>query len=359
MTASVASPREKTKRAHFYAFLGALIILSVLFLWMVGPFILSLFLGGLLALMASPAFYLLRRRGVGPKTSAALTTLMVLVLVLGPMAGFGYLAAKQGIAVGKQLSELQEFSPGRLTRELGRTSVARALGDPAAVNARLKEGIRTAGMAMTSAVLSAVKSVPELLLNLVLALVAFYFFLLDGRSFVDFVLSRAAFERDVQDKLRCTFVDMARSTVLAGFAAAAAQAAMIFLAFLVLGIPGAFVAGAGTFFLAWFPMLGSLPAAAAGVGWLYAQDDTVRMAVMMGFGAAAGLVDNVVRPLVLKGRSDLHPLIGLVAIIAAIDMCGLLGIFVGPLLAAVLISLLEIWPEIAGRFGVEVTDGAG
>ena len=60
----------------------------------------------------------------------------------------------------------------------------------------------------------------------------------------------------------------------------------------------------------------------------------------------------------LRGRSGLHPLIGLVAIIAAIDMCGILGIFVGPLLAAVLISLLEIWPEIAGRFGVEVSDGA-
>ena len=65
------------------------------------------------------------------------------------------------------------------------------------------------------------------------------------------------------------------------------------------------------------------------------------------------------RPLGLKGRSDLHPLVGLVAIIAAIDMCGILGIFVGPLLAAVLISLLELWPEIAGRFGVDVIDGSG
>ena len=79
---------------------------------------------------------------------------------------------------------------------------------------------------------------------------------------------------------------------------------------------------------------------------------------MIGCGVAAGVVDNLVRPLVLKGRGDLHPLIGLVAIIAGIDMFGILGLFVGPLLAAVLISLLELWPEIGARFGVDVTDGA-
>lgn len=354
MTGSGASPYERTKRAHFYAFVAALFLLSVVFLWMIGPYLLSLFLGGLLALMGQPLYERLRGRRVGPRTSAALTTFLMLALVLGPLAGFAYVAAKQGVAVGRQLSELKEFSPAGLTRALGHTGVARALGDPVEVNARIKEGLRSAGGSLTGVVLAFAKGLPQLLLELALALVAFYFFLIDGRAFTDFILSRAAFERDVQDKIRMTFSDMARSTVLSGFAAAAAQAAMIWVAFLALGVPGAFVAGAGTFFLAWMPLLGSVPAAAAGVGWLYVQDDMPRMAVMIGFGVAAGLVDNLVRPLVLKGRNDLHPLVGLVAIVAAMDMFGVLGIFVGPLLAAVLISLLEIWPEIAGRFGVEV-----
>jgi len=354
----VASPREKTKRAHFYAFLAALLLLSGVFLWMVGPYILSLFFGGLLALLSSPLYERARLRGAGPKTAAALTTLLVLVLVLGPIAMFGYLSAKQGVVVGKQLSEVQEFSPGKLSSVLGRTRLARAFGDPSEVNARVKELARTAGMGLTSVALSAVKGVPQLLLQALLSLVAFYFFLIDGRTFVDFMLKRAAFERDVREKLRRTFTDMARSTVLAGFAAAAAQAALICISFLALGVPGAFIAGAGTFFLSWLPVLGSFPAAAAGMGWLYSQDETGRMAVMAAFAVAAGTVDNLVRPLVLKGRSDLHPMLGLVAIITAIDAFGVLGIFVGPLLAAVLVSLLQIWPEIAGRFGVEVNDGS-
>lgn len=348
---------ERTKRARFYVFLTALLLMTAAFLGMIAPYLLSLFFGGLLALMTRPAYDRLRARLPGAKTAAAATVLLTLVLVLGPLAGFSFIAGKQAAEVGRHLSDLPEFSPGRLTRMLGRTPVARALGDPKELKARLREGIQTAGAAVTAAVLSAAKGVPMLLLQLLMTLIAFYFLLIDGPAFVEFSLSRAALDADVRNKLRRTFSEMTRSTVLSGFAAGAAQGAVMLLAYLVLGIPGAFVAGAGTFILAWFPMIGSLPAAAAGVGWLYAQDDMVRMGVMIALGAAAAVADNFVRPLVLKGRGDLHPLVGLVAIVAAVDMFGVLGVFVGPLLAAVLITLLEIWPEVAGRFGVEVEGG--
>lgn len=351
---TVSSAPEKTRRAHFYAFTTALLLLSAAFVWMIGPYLLSLFFGGLLALLSTPLYERLRRAGAGPKTAAGLTTALVLVIFLGPIAEFGYLAAKQGIIVGKQLSELQEFSPGRLTRLLGQTRVARAVGDPAEINARVKEAIRAGGLGLTTVLVATAKGIPQKILQLLLALVAFFFLLMDGRAFVDFLLTRAAFEPDVQDELRTTFADMTRSTVLAGFAAAAAQAVVIWLAFLVLGVPGAFLAGAGTFFLAWLPVVGTLPAAAAAIGWLFAQDELGRMAVMIGFAAAAGTIDNLIRPVVLKGRSDLHPLVGLVAIIGAIDAFGMLGLFLGPLLAAVLGSLLELWPGVARRFGVEL-----
>lgn len=357
MTGSASSPRERTKRAHYYVFLAALLLLSAAFLLMTAPYLLAMFFGGLLALLTRPVYDRLRARGAGPHAAAAATTFLTLALVLGPLAGFGYVAGKQAVAVGRHLSELKELSPGRLTSTVVRSPVARALGDPEEIRARLRENLRAAGTAVTAAVLSAVKGVPMILLQLLMTLIAFYFLLIDGPAFVEFILSRAAFDADVRRKLSRTFVEMTSSTVLSGFAAGAAQGAVILLAYLVLGIPSAFLAGAGTFFLAWLPMIGSLPASAAGAAWLFAQDDMVRMGVMVALGGAAAAADNLVRPLVLKGRNDLHPLLGLLAIVAAVDMFGVLGVFVGPLLAAVLTALLEIWPEIAGRFGVEVKDG--
>ena len=48
----------------------------------------------------------------------------------------------------------------------------------------------------------------------------------------------------------------------------------------------------------------------------------------------------------------MHPLVSLVAIFGGIEMFGILGIFLGPILAAVLIALLQIWPAVGHRFGL-------
>jgi predicted PurR-regulated permease PerM len=74
--------------------------------------------------------------------------------------------------------------------------------------------------------------------------------------------------------------------------------------------------------------------------------------LMVIFGLMTGLVDNVVRPMILKGRSKMHPLISLVAIFGGMEMFGIMGILLGPILAAVLIALLQIWPEVGQRFGL-------
>ena len=57
------------------------------------------------------------------------------------------------------------------------------------------------------------------------------------------------------------------------------------------------------------------------------------------WGLLTGLIDNVVRTLILQGRSKMHPLVSLVAIFGGMEMFGILGIFLGPILAAILIVL--------------------
>ena len=69
-------------------------------------------------------------------------------------------------------------------------------------------------------------------------------------------------------------------------------------------------------------------------------------------GLMAGIVDNVVRAIILQGRSKMHPLVSLVAIFGGIERFGIMGIFLGPILAAVLIALLQLWPTVGQRFGL-------
>jgi predicted PurR-regulated permease PerM len=347
-----------TQRAHLVTFLGALLACIAAVLWMVGPYLLSLFLGGALAMLSYPAYQWLRARRFGPRLAASAVTALLLLLVIAPLTGFSILAVRQGVAIGHELAVLKEFSPKALTVTLSRWQLVRTLvGKPAAVNARLKNAIQTAGQVTSSAVLKLGRGVPEFLLQLALALIAFFFFLLDGERFLAWLLGLGVLDREVQERLVESFRGTTISAVLAGLVAAASQAALIVIGFLLLGVPGAFLAGGLTFIFAWIPVLGSAPASLAGLLYLYVEGASVKMALMIALGLTASVIDNLVRPMVLRGRADMHPLVGLVAIIGGIQMFGILGVFIGPILAAMLLSLLRIWPAIGGRFGMDSAAG--
>ncbi len=333
-----------TKTAHRINFVVALVAFVAVALWMIGPYLLSLFLGGILALVCYPSHCWLRKR-TGAVAAAGASTALLLLLVIAPLTVFSVLAVRQGIEIGGEMAELKEFSPRAITAMLSRSeTVGTLIGGPAAVNARLKGVIQAVGQMTSAAVVKFGKGLPDFALQMALALIAFFFFLLDGRRFIDWLLGLDILDRAVQHKLLDAFRDTTISAVLAGLAAATAQALLISIGFLILGVPGAFLAGGATFILAWIPVAGSLPASLAGMLYLYTQGEPTKMLFMLALAAAASLVDNVVRPLVLKGRADMHPLVGLVAVIGGIEMFGILGVFIGPVMAAMLLALLRILP---------------
>jgi predicted PurR-regulated permease PerM len=346
------------KRAHLVTFLAALLACLVVVFWMVGPFLMALFLGGTLAMLAHPAYLLLRAESWGDRTAAAVVTALMLVLVVAPLTGLATVAVRQGVAVGREMAESNEFSPRAVTAELVRWRLVRTfVGDPEAVDGRLQSAVRVFGQWMSSAVLTLGEGVPEFILQQLLAVISFYFFLVDGERFVEWLLGLGIFDREMQERLVEAFRGTATSAVQAGLASSATLAALITAGFLLLGVPGAFLAGGLTFIFAWIPLLGAVPAALAGVLYLDARGSSIKMALMIALGAAAIVVGNLIPPLVLKGRAGMHPLAGFVAVIGGIRMFGMLGVFIGPILVAMLQSLLRTWPVIAGRAGLDSTSG--
>jgi predicted PurR-regulated permease PerM len=343
------------KRTHLITFLAALFACGAAVLWMVGPYLLSLFLGGTLAMLAYPAYQWLLARKCGPRLAASAVTAALLLLFMAPLTGISILSIRQGIAISREMAELKEFSPKALTATLSRWQLVRTLvGDPAKVNAQIKGAIQGTGEFASATVLDLGKGVPEFFLQLFLASIALFFFLLNGEQFAAWLIGLDAFDRNVQEKLAASFRDTTVSAVLASLAAAASQAALIVVGFLIIDVPGAFLAGGLTFIFAWIPMLGTAPASLAGMVYLFVTHGSwLKMALMVALALAAGVIDNLVRPLVLKGRADMHPLVGLIAIISGIQLFGILGVFIGPILAAMLISLLKIWPAIRGQFGID------
>ena len=67
-------------------------------------------------------------------------------------------------------------------------------------------------------------------------------------------------------------------------------------------------------------------------------------------GAVAGNLDNIVRPRLVGKDTEMHDLFVLFGTLGGITMFGLLGIIIGPIIAALFITIWEIYEDVFREF---------
>jgi predicted PurR-regulated permease PerM len=126
----------------------------------------------------------------------------------------------------------------------------------------------------------------------------------------------------------------------------------------IAGVPGAILWGAVAAIASLIPMVGAggvwVPATIY-LGFMASQGSIEwwRPIFMLIWGVAVvSLVDNVVRPIVMRRGMNLHPVVLLFAILGGLQVFGFTGLFLGPLLIALLITVAEIY-KTAFRISIE------
>ena len=340
-------------RTTLITFVTLLIVSIAMNIWMLLPYLMAILMGAILSLLFGPVFKWFLTKRMAPGLAAALTTVLILFLVIGPVSAFGIRAVKQGVAVGTKVADDPQFSIQSIIQSLSEWGpIDTFIDDPAAFEAQARAGLKESAQSASGLVLKVAAQIPSVLLQLVIACLTCLFLLKDGRRFTAWMSDKIPLEREVRKSVSDSFKDTAVSVIWATLAAAAGQAVIIMTGFLALGIPNVALAGGATFIFAWIPMIGCTPVWVAGAVYLYFQDSIVKAIIMVVIGLVAGIADNFIRPVVLKGRSEMHPLVSLIAIFGGIKMFGLLGVFVGPIVIAVLIAFLNAWPEVSRRAGL-------
>lgn len=87
------------------------------------------------------------------------------------------------------------------------------------------------------------------------------------------------------------------------------------------------------------PMLVLIPATA----WLFINNETVWGSVMVVWSIVVGLMDNVVRPVLIKRGADLPLLLVISGVVGGLLAFGLIGLFIGPVVLAVTYTLTDAW----------------
>jgi predicted PurR-regulated permease PerM len=152
-----------------------------------------------------------------------------------------------------------------------------------------------------------------------------------------------------------------RAVALGVVVTALVQSAAAGIGLAIVGFPYAAVLTAIILILC-IAQLGPLLVLAPAVFWLYWSGDAVRGTVLLVWSVPVGLLDNVLRPMLIKRGADLPLLLIFAGVIGGLISFGIIGLFVGPVILAVTYRLLESWIadiEQGSGEGIEPRDGSG
>jgi predicted PurR-regulated permease PerM len=203
----------------------------------------------------------------------------------------------------------------------------------------LEQGPRAA-----SAVAAALKATGSLVFDLAMMLIALYFLLVRGRDLIAWTESVSPLAPAQTRQLMSEFRKVSYAVIVATVATAAVQAAVAWVGYLIAGVPHAMFFTALTFFVALIPAIG-----AAGVCLFAALILVVTGHPYMGLFlavwgiAVVGLIDNIVKPFLIKGDLEMGGAVVFFALIGGIGAFGMVGLLVGPLAVATFLTLLRMY----------------
>lgn len=328
------------------AVLAGLVILAVMVLQ---PFIVPVIWSVILAYVTWPLHEQLVRLCGGRRTLAALLmTVLLSAAIILPLVWFVILVQAEALPVfreigpllaGVQLPELIRELPfiGPRIEEI----FERYIRDPAA----LESAIRAFFTQSSGEISAVIGGVGRNLVKLVIAMLSLFFMYRDGEHVaaqVEQMLERFFGEVRVRH-----YIDAIGSTVKAVvyglLLAALAQGTLAGIGYWAAGLPAPILLGVLTFLVGLVPFV--VPFIWIGASlYLYLTGQTIEAVGLFIWGlTAVSWIDNVVRPVVISGATRIPFLLVLFGVLGGLAAFGLVGLFIGPVILAVLMAIWREW----------------
>ena len=133
-----------------------------------------------------------------------------------------------------------------------------------------------------------------------------------------------------------------RAVALGVVVTALAQTVLAGLGLAVSGIPFAGLL-TGVILLLCIAQIGPIVVLVPAVIWLFWNDQTAWGVALLIWTVGVGLMDNVLRPMLIRRGADLPLLLIFAGVIGGLISFGIVGLFVGPVVLAVTYTLLKDW----------------
>lgn len=346
------SPQDRPRRIFL---LALAIAVTLLFLAMLRPFLVSVLLAAIVSALVRPLFLVVLRRFRGRKTWASMTTVFILMLVVGlPLLAFFGLVANQAVGVSQAAGpwiERQITQGGPLDQRLRQLPLVDRIPTlqkliPTSEQLATRAGEAVSGVAsfLLHGLAQAGLGTLGFFLQLFVMLYALFYFLADGPAILARILYFVPLAPEDQDLLLERFVSVGRATLKGSLLIAAIQGALAGVGYWMVGVPAAAFWGTVT------TVAAIIPAAGAAIGWvpmviylLIAGNGGAALALFLWGALVVSTSDNVLRPRLVGHGARMSDLMVLLSTLGGLMLFGAAGFVVGPIVAALFVTVWHLY----------------
>lgn len=340
-------------------FVVLIVIACYLFYAIFRPFLASIIWGAVLAGVFYPLNSLLQRRIKRNNVRALLMCIIVVAVIIVPAV---FIAI--GL-VGEVTNAFPKFRKALESGQLDFLLKPRAYGWNEKIQHLLGNYIDLSSLDLESIIGRNIERLTAFLLQQVsnfvgnfsaalvsfgLAVLSMFFFFRDGESLAVRLKELLPMSEDLKNNLTSRLKEVIEASIYGGVLVAAIQGILGGFIFWILGLPSPIFWGTVMAVLSLIPIDGPyliyIPAAVI----LILAGSWVKGIILFGLGVAiVSQSDNLLRPIIISSRTRIHTLILFFSILGGLKVFGLLGIILGPVVASIVFTLLEVYKPILAR----------
>lgn len=329
-------------------FILILIVIAAIFFALLRPFLISILLAAILAGLSYPVYNWMRRRIWNqPAFCSIICIVLVLLLVILPLISVLGLLTVQALqfkdTVDDKLKEVMEKGPDWFER-LKRHPLAEKI-DIEEFNwqAKAAEGAKLLSTILIKAITKTSQSTFQTVAMSFIMLYTLFYFLIDGPTLLNRIKYLSPLKDEYEDLIIKKFISITKATIKGTVIIGVIQGSMGGITFAIFGV------GSPVFWGTVMVILSIIPGIGAALVWIPAL--VIKMLtghIGPGIGILVGGIlisvsDNFLRPLLIGKDTKMHTLLIFFSTLGGIALFGIVGFILGPILAAVFLTVTDIY----------------
>ncbi|MCS7150706.1 MAG: AI-2E family transporter [Caldimicrobium sp.] len=335
---------------NFSIIIALSLIIIGLFAYLIVPFFMIIFWGSLLAFFLYPIYSKILNQFKNKKTISALTTLFIFIFfILTPLFFLGFQLFLQIESNLQYLNELSIFKIIEYLQSLKEKPLLSKVYphlEPylESFQSQLPQHIPKITEKLLLSLSGMLTWSFGLVFKLFLTLFTLYYFLVDGERIIQIIKELIPGSEDRKDIILKRIALIIEGVLFGNLLTALIQGALSLFIYLILGLSSYAILAFLTILASFLPFFGTaliwIPASL----YLIITGSYIKGIILIIYSALiVSQVDNLIKPLLIGGKTKIHNLLMFFAVLGGLARFGLTGIFLGPIILGLFLSIIEIY----------------